>query len=322
MLQTKFRINPSIVTTEKNNSTQILDFVNFCTILVQKAKTRECKMTHLDLENFLADFISQDNTSPYFWNLVSLSSGNLSRYTGPKTEDEFWNNVKNRKAYGQTSKENDETLLNFYLNLNSPDVKRYMYAVRLFAPLVARFDQMPSLLQNTGRTELDCYNEIVLGNAKIQNQKLRYDILTRILEKTRTRTNGNSIESEQYKILYNVARFFRSICDWAKTSTDSTVRENLIADKLFIIRNHQTVPGKLKLSQDIMNLMMQKLENTIKTAAPQDQQSSIRAVCQEAYHYVSYAGAGNQDFVNKMWDVFNWRDIVNVPAVAAKAIKR
>ncbi|MBR6752348.1 MAG: hypothetical protein IKL95_03720, partial [Alphaproteobacteria bacterium] len=101
-------------------------------------------MAKSEYELFLSDFLITPSNIPYFWNLMYLATGDLSRYNGPKTEDEFWNNVKNRKAYGQTSKENDETLLNFYLNLNSPDVKRYMYAVRLFAPLVARFDQMPS----------------------------------------------------------------------------------------------------------------------------------------------------------------------------------
>lgn len=279
-------------------------------------------MAKSEYELFLSDFLITPSNIPYFWNLMYLATGDLSRYNGPKSMDEFLDTVKTRKYYGHTDQIRDERLLNLYLNLNNPDVQNYLTWVKFLTPLVARPDQLDGILQKTHLTELDCYNTIVLMHKKFQDTKLQYDLLTRVIEKTQPMIESNRLYAEPYQNLYNVARFFRSICDWAKTSTDSTVRENLIADKLFIIRNHQTVPGKLKLSQDVMNLMMQKLENTIKTAAPQDQNASIRAVCQEAYHYVSYAGAGNQDFVNKMWDVFNWRDIVNVPAVAAKAIKR
>ena len=279
-------------------------------------------MTKSEYELFLSDFLITPSNIPYFWNLMYLATGDLSRYNGPKSMDEFLDTVKTRKYYGHADQIRDERLLGLYLNLNNPDVQNYLTWVKILTPLVARPDQLNGILQKTHLTELDCYNTIVLEHKKFQDTKLQYDLLTRVIEKTQPMIESNRLYAEPYKNLYNVARYFRATCDWAKLSMDPHVRDVLIADKLYNLRNHNTASGRLKMSRNIMDLMMQKLEYTIKTTPPQNQESAIRDICQQAYQYVAYAGAGNQDFVNETWDVFNWRDIVNIPVEVAKQIKR
>ncbi|MCQ2581080.1 MAG: hypothetical protein MJ164_02815 [Alphaproteobacteria bacterium] len=279
-------------------------------------------MTTSEFELFLSDFLIIPSNIPYFWNLIYLATGDFARYDGPKNMDEFLDWVKNRKCYGRADQVHDKKLLDFYSNFKSSDTQICIKWVKILTPLVARYDQLPGILQKTGMTELDCYNTVVLEHKKIQNKKLQYDLLTRVIDKIKPIAENDRIYAEPYKNLYNVARFFRTTCDWAKNSQDSHIRDVLISDKLYNLSNHRTAAGKLKMARSIMNLMMQKLEYTIQTTPPQYQESAIRDVCQQAYRCAAYAGAENQDFVNEMWDVFNWRNIINLPAVVTKQIKR
>ncbi|MFQ6760507.1 MAG: hypothetical protein ACLRFM_03880 [Alphaproteobacteria bacterium] len=273
-------------------------------------------------EPVLLAFLATPSNVPYFWNTIALATGDLNNYHGPKSRDELYGWIKHRKHYNDISQMEDAFLLYFYLNLKSPEIQKYIAWVKILAPLVARSDQLPGILKKTGVPELDCYNTIILNYKNFQNPELQYDLLTRVIDKIKPIVETNRIDAEPYKNLYNVARHFRSTCDWAKQSNENSVRETLISDKLYTLRNHQTTSGKLKMTQDIMQLMIDKLEHIIKITPPDRQQSAIRSVCQQAYQYVAYAGAENQKFVNEIWDVFNWRDIVNIPVEVAKQIKR
>lgn len=266
-------------------------------------------MAKSEFESFLADFLTTPSNISYFWNLVYLATGDLARYSGPKSMDEFLDLVKNRKYYGHADQVRDKKLLDFYTDLKSPDTQKCMTWVKILVPLVARSDQLPGILAKTGIPELDCYNTIVLEHLKLQDIKLQYDLLTRVIDKVKPIADTNRINAEPYKNLYDVARHFRSICDYAVKSDDANIRSILISDKVHYLKYHRTAAGKLQMAQALMGLMIQKLEHAVIIGDA----TKIRSVCQEAHRYVAHAGAENQGFVNEMWDVFDYNTLESLP---------
>ena len=204
--------------------------------------------------------------------------------------------------------------MDFYTNLTDKNIQKSLKWVIFLSPLVVRYDQLPSVLSGTKYKEIYCYNTILDYINRFTDQKLKYDILSKIINKYRNKTDL----PEDFQMVYELACFFRSICSYAETKTPE-IQENKIQDLRVIIKIANPKNVKLDNAKKIIAILTDKLERVIKHT-DYDLKSAVKKVCDEAYAYAAEAGAANQDFVNNVWDTFNYHDIMNVPEVAKKVL--
>ena len=274
---------------------------------VLKDINRGLKMSKYDTQSFCMDLISQQCTSPWFWRMVDLARGNLNHYTGPRTEDDFFKRTT-RQFYSENSKRLDYISWKMYKNINTESVQFMLSWVFVFAPLILRYEQLPSVFSGTKLTEIKCYNLLLNKLYIFTNPKLKYDILTKMINNIERRCN---LANPDVVATYSVARNFRANCDWACVSNDSAIQESRIQDLDYCMKNTNRATNKLKYAKTIINILTKRLENVIKTGG-YNTESAIIKTCRDAYKYAAGASATNQDFVEWVWDVFDYKKIINM----------
>lgn len=248
-------------------------------------------MVNIDLYLFIHILMSCDSTDPWFWNLVALSRNDLNRYSGPKDAKDY--EKKNQIFhYSEKRKSLNRILLQFYETRNSAETQNYLAWVMLLSPLVARYDQIEFSLND--------YNNILQNLDKIQSPKLQYDIVCRVIAKLDKR--------KQYDTdVYFAACAYRATCKYAQTDTSKQTQDVKIYDLGVCIKRVPDSATKRKLAVAIIKILRTQLNQALKKSG---NVSEIKQICANAYNYVALAGAENQDYVDMVWDEFNFRNII------------
>lgn len=266
---------------------------------------------NFDIESFVENVLHQDNTSPYFWDLFALATGDMEHYYGPKSENDFYNKVK-KNPTNHKLQDNDYKLLSLYQNKNHKNQSDCLEWVRIIAPLVARSDQN---LGYSGTQKLNCFYDILFKSKDFKNSKLRYEILTCVIENL----EKFDIRNEYVFNLYSVARWMRSTCNWAQKSNDMNVVETLMQDRLLFLQQANKHEIKLKAAHDIFNMGLKQLEIAIKTIKDEQKlQQKVQEICNNMRRRCAHVGESGQGFVWNVHDVFNPNNIMNIPGFLQK----
>ena len=270
---------------------------------------------NFDIESFVADVLYQDNTGPYFWDLFALATGDMEHYGGPKSENDFYNKVK-KNPTNHELQDNNYKLLSLYQDKNHENQSDWLEWARIIAPLVARSDQN---LGYSYTKKLNCFYDVLVKSKDFKNSKLRYDILTRVIEKLE-----NFDFRDQYVFnLYCVARWMRSACNWAKESNDLDVVETLMRDKHWFLQQAGTTEIKLNAARDMFNIGLKQLEIAIKTIKDEQKlQQEVQEICNNTCQRCACVGESGKDFVGQVHDVFNPNNIMNIPVFLQKQCGR
>ena len=136
---------------------------------------------NFDIESFVEKLISLDGRTPvWYWNLLDLARGEFS--------DMVFVRVKN------IMKSNNFSGVDY---MDATSAKKYLEMVELFLPLVIHNGQQGQLNRPTEQN----YVEIIKIVPGFKNEKLQYDILTRIISRANPKTN-----------VYVLSRVARSLC--------------------------------------------------------------------------------------------------------------
>lgn len=277
-------------------------------------------MYQAKLESFLSDLLNTDSLGGYFWNLMDLAKGNMEHYSGPRDESDYYRIMAGNNS--DEYKRHSKVLLDFYENIDSDYTKKCLTYFFWVAPLVAEPYQFQSIFSGTNYREIDCYTCIVADINMFSNSKLKYDLLTRIMNRIENKYGLNKKYrtvvpmQEMDEQVYEVARFFRANCKYAKQDNPQ-IRETLLQDLHGFMRFANPSNVKLDYAKRLRQVLLQKLQHTIKT---NNTDQAIHDVCAQAYQYIAGAGAANQKFVERAWDEFDYPAIIGVPSVAQKIL--
>lgn len=268
-------------------------------------------MSNYNIQSFCVDLMAQPNNSPWFWNMVDLARGNLAHYTGPRNENDFFEIVR-QKYRSENTKRLNHISLQIYENINNIYTQSALRWVFVLSPLIILPEQYSSVFSGTTLSELDCYNILLTELYKFSDPKLKYDILTKIIRNIEHRYN---LLNPDIFAIYHVAKSFRANCDFACLSQDTKIQDTRIQDLYLCMLSTNIATTKLNLAKQIINVLMARLEKCIKTNNKPE--SEIKNICRDAYKYVAGASAANQDFVDWVWDTFDYHKIINIPKLCA-----
>lgn len=137
---------------------------------------------NFDIESFVEKLISLDGRTPvWYWNLLDLARGEFSDMVFVRVK----NIIKSNRIPGGD-----------YMDTTS--AKKCLEMVELFLPLVIHNGQQGQLNRPIEQNYVEIIKIIVPG---LKNEKLQYDILTRIISRTNPKTN-----------VYVLSRVARSLC--------------------------------------------------------------------------------------------------------------
>ena len=283
-------------------------------------------MLNQEIQSFLSDVFACDPCGSYFWNLIDLYKGNLKHYSGPRDESDYYRILAGK--WSNEYKRHSKVLLDFYQSLRDSDTQKHLRAFFMIAPLVACSYQEDAVTAGLEPkyTALNCFENVLVNINSFSDKKLKYDLLTRIIDRIDAQARGKknpeqqSLDDERYSYAYNVARYFRANCEYAKQNKDPKVQETLLNDLYYIMRFTNPSNVKLQYGHRIRANLLNKLENAIQTS--NNPEKDIRNICATAYEYIAGVGASNQDFMDKVWDEFDHRAITNIPVIVSNIIKK
>lgn len=184
---------------------------------------------NFDIESFVEKLIALNGTTPvWYWNLLDLARGEFS--------DSVFARMK------QIMKSNNFSGVDY---MDATSAKKYLEMTELFLPLVIHNGQQGQLNRPTEQN----YVEIIKIVPGLKNEKLQYDILTRIISRTNKETN-----------VYVLSRVARSLCQYAKTNTDCTSVEHEqmlnknLEDLRYYMRYTQDTKTRLQIATEMVKI--------------------------------------------------------------------
>lgn len=167
----------------------------------------ENKTQIFDIESFIDKLISLNGATPvWYWDLLDLARGQFSDSVFVRMKQVMKNNKFSGVDY-----------------MDATNAQKCLEITELFLPLVIHNGQESQLKRPT---EQD-YIEIIKIVPKLKNEKLQYDILTRIISRANPKTN-----------VYVISRVARSLCLYPENSTDCTLvdKEHMLDTQLDDLR--------------------------------------------------------------------------------------
>ena len=184
---------------------------------------------NFDIESFVEKLIALNGTTPvWYWNLLDLARGEFS--------DSVFARMK------QTMKSNNFSGVDY---MDATSAEKCLEMTELFLPLVIHNGQQGQLNRPTEQN----YVEIIKIVPGLKNEKLQYDILTRIISRTNKETN-----------VYALSRAMRSLCQYAKTNTDCTSVEHEqmlntnLEDLRYYMRCAQDTKTRLQIATEMVRI--------------------------------------------------------------------
>jgi len=266
-------------------------------------------MLQMDLQRFLFKALTQDTTCGWFWDMVYLATNKLSMYSGPRDEADYYR-IMAVDMYSKEYKYFSKVLLDLYESLQDKHTKKCLRWFLVVAPLMLPQHQKSCLARCANFNEIECCEIILDEINKFTNPKLKYDLLTLVIN----RIKPMDLSQERNLAIYNVATFLRSRCVYAQKSNDPKIQETLLQDlhEFILFTNPSTT--KLDCAERMREIMLNRLENVI-LKADTDVERKIMDTCLTARQYAALAGPDNQAFIDQTKKEFDYKSIINLPAI-------
>ena len=276
---------------------------------------KDLTMMRQDIQKFLTYMLSKGSLDDFFWNVLYLAKNDLEQYSGPRDDADYYRIIAS--GWGKSYERNSKILLDLYKNLKHPYTQELLGTVADVAPLLALPSQQNAVRAITGDTTLDCYEKVILNINLFSDQKLKYDLLTRIINRIKERHNLDTPYRTKIKIdertqnVYDVAIFYRSRCGYTKT---------FVQDMYDFMRFANPSNVKRDCGEKIRKFLLQEMSQVIKNS--KNPEKEIKNICAQAYEYIAGVGAENQDLMDATWDTFDYEKIIGIPAMANRIINR
>lgn len=273
-------------------------------------------MQRTDFQDFIKFALANKNETPSFWNVIKLTKGRLDKYSGPRTREDYIKTQQD-KYTSSVHKLYDGILFYLYQNLNASETQQCLKWAFAIAPFIIRPCNYDLLFAGTNWVEEECYEHILANINSLTDQKLKYDLLSKIIDRL----------TDKYKIynyfgsmpglnlgaqkIYEQACAMRADCEYSNTD-DTKIRNTKIQDKRVYLRNATKAQDKRVCAIEIFKILIADASYQLGKTHRYCIEGCVREICQMARDIAGEVGYENMDLVERVWKYFDTAAIMNI----------
>ena len=273
-------------------------------------------MQRTDFQDFIKFALVNKNETPSFWNVIKLTKGRLDKYSGPRTREDYIKTQQD-KYTSSVHKLYDGILFYLYQNLNASETQQCLKWAFAIAPFIIRPCNYDLLFAGTNWVEEECYEHILANINSLTDQKLKYDLLSKIIDRLTYKYKiyayfdsmpGLNLGAQK---IYQQACAMRAGCEYAK-QYDMKIRDVRIEDMRVYLRNTLSPENKRTCALEILQLLRADIQDVVQYSQPQHIEQKVKDVCKKAMSVAGEVSAANMDLTEKIWDEFDYKLVIPV----------